>query len=110
MSIPREAYSETVLDDEKVQNYLRQETRSWLGLPVTSPVDLPTVPPDLAARLLRVEEYTQSHRDQWGCWEFPFCASYWAGTLWRAETDERRSLQAIDGLLNRLSGHVGAVA
>jgi len=78
---------DTMLDNESVRRHLERTTRSWLGLPVSAPVDVPQLPCRLAARLLRVEEYEQSHRDRWGCWEFSFCASHRRGKLWDPEID-----------------------
>ena len=37
--------------------------------------------------LLRVEEYEQVHRDQWGCWEHGFSENFWNGRLWVPEVD-----------------------
>jgi hypothetical protein len=59
--------------------------RAWLGLPAGR--DVPTMPERLARRLLRAEEYEQSHRDQWGNWEFAFCDAYREGRLWEPDLD-----------------------
>ena len=81
------------LDSPALAAYLEETVRAWLGVPAPAPV--PTLPPELARRFLRVEEYEQEHRDQWGCWEFSFGESYRAGTLWEPEVDrwlaERRA-------------------
>ena len=71
--------------------------RSWLGLPAG--VEAPTLPDELARRLLRLEEYESPHRDQWGNWEFGFCEAYREGRLWEPDVDRwaaerRRELAA----------------
>jgi len=57
------------------------------------------MPESLARLLLRVEEHDQTHRDQWGCWEFGFSDNYRRSRLWVPEVDEwladcRRGLAA----------------
>ena len=60
-------------------------TRAWLGLPPGR--DVPSMPEPLARRLLRLEEYEHSARDQWGNWEFAMCEAYREGRLWEPDVD-----------------------
>src|SRR5579864_5361021 len=60
-------------------------TRAWLGLPPGH--DVPSMPEPLARRLLRLEEYEHSARDQWGNWEFAMCEAYREGRLWEYDVD-----------------------
>jgi peptidoglycan/xylan/chitin deacetylase (PgdA/CDA1 family) len=60
-------------------------TRAWLGLSPERAV--PQMPDQLARRLLRLEEYEHSHRDQWGNWEFAMCEAYREGRLWEPDVD-----------------------
>jgi len=69
--------------------------RVWLGLAPDR--EVPTLPPALARRLLRLEEYEHRHRDQWGNWEFGFCEAMRDGRLWEPDVDrwvheQRRAL------------------
>jgi hypothetical protein len=59
-------------------------TRAWLGLAAG---DVPQMPEPLARRLLRLEEYEHAHRDQWGNWEFGFCAAYRDSRLWEPDVE-----------------------
>jgi hypothetical protein len=78
-----------------VEAYLEDAVRLWLGLPRSAPVQPPKLPRSLARLVLRAEEHENSHRDQWGCWEFGFSENYRAGRLWAPEVDrwvaERRA-------------------
>lgn len=81
--------------------YLDATVQTWLGLPTGASV--PTLPTDLARRLLRIEEYERTHRDQWGCWEYGFCESHREGRLWEPDVDtwsaeQRRRLAASTAL------------
>ena len=60
-------------------------TRAWLGLGPDR--EVAQLPDDLARRLLRIEEYEHSYRDQWGNWEFGLCAAFRAGRLWEPDID-----------------------
>jgi hypothetical protein len=77
----------TIFDNPAVGTHLERTVRAWLGLPVTARLPVPELPEELAARLLRVEEYEESHRDQLGRWEFAFSSSYRVGKLWEPELD-----------------------
>ena len=74
----------TRLSEEAVA-HVSDVARAWLGLSVTSAV--PRMPEALARRLLRIEEYEQPHRDQWGNWEFGFGASFREGRLLEPDVD-----------------------
>ena len=67
--------------------YLEATVRAWLGVPADANVAIPPLPPELARRLLRLEEYERDHRDQWGCWEYGFCESFREGRLWEPDVD-----------------------
>lgn len=69
------------------QEYLERTLRTWVGAAHDADADIAPLPDRLARRLLRVEEYERSHRDQWGCWEFGQCESFREGTLWVPELD-----------------------
>ncbi len=68
-----------------VRDHLDATVRSWLGL--RGETATPTLPEELARRLLRVEEYENGHRDQWGNWEFAFCEAFRTGRLWEPDVD-----------------------
>ncbi len=79
--------------------HLEATVRTWLGVPASADVAVPPLPPELARRLLRVEEYERDHRDQWDCWEYAFCESYREGRLLEPDVDlwvaeRRRELAA----------------
>jgi hypothetical protein len=75
------------LDVGAARNHVDAMVRTWLGVPATAPVDVPQLPESLARRLLRVEEYEDRHRDQWGCFEHSFSEAYRRGCLWTPEVD-----------------------
>ena len=75
------------LSSGAVREHLDRTVRTWLGIPASARVPTPTLPIQLAHRLLRVEEYECQHRDQWGCWEYGFSESFWRGALWVPEVD-----------------------
>jgi peptidoglycan/xylan/chitin deacetylase (PgdA/CDA1 family) len=85
---------------DSARRHVAAMTRAWLG--VTTPTaDVPAMPDALARRLLRLEEFEHSHRDQWGNWEFAFCDAYRDGRLWQPDVDRwlddcRRQL-GLDG-------------
>jgi peptidoglycan/xylan/chitin deacetylase (PgdA/CDA1 family) len=95
--------------------YLAATVRTWLGVPASASAAVPALPPELARRLLRDEEYEREHRDQWGCWEYGFCESYREGRLWEPDVDrwvtERRRELAASVQLEPLwpDGHEFAV-
>jgi peptidoglycan/xylan/chitin deacetylase (PgdA/CDA1 family) len=68
-----------------VTAHLDAITRAWLA--AGPDADIPRMPDQLARRLLRLEEYEQEHRDQWGNWEFAFCEAYREGRLWEPDVD-----------------------
>jgi peptidoglycan/xylan/chitin deacetylase (PgdA/CDA1 family) len=69
------------------ERHLAETVRIWLGLP-SDAAPPPRLPERIARRLLREEEYEQTHRDQWGNWEFGFSESYREGVLLVPEADE----------------------
>jgi hypothetical protein len=79
-----------------LDGYLCETVRVWLGLPASQRGVVPSLPEPLVRRLLRVEEYERPRRDQWDCWEFRFCESYWGGVLWDPEIDRWLVEQAAD--------------
>jgi hypothetical protein len=85
----------TPLAAPETRRYLDEAVRVWLGLPAGAGVELPVLPERLARLLLRLEEYENAHRDEWGCWEFGFSENFHAGRLWVPEIDrwvaERRA-------------------
>ncbi len=74
-------------DDAVVTRYLDRTVRSWFGIPAGTDLPVQSLPDDLARLLLRVEEYDHPHRDQWGCWEYPFSENFRNGRLWVPEVD-----------------------
>jgi len=86
---------------ESARAHVEMLTRAWLGLPRGR--DAPLMPEQLARRLLRVEEYEHSARDQWGNWEFAMCEAYRQGRLWEPDID-RWLLQHGDAALPRWPG------
>ena len=71
--------------NDAARRHVDETVRVWLGLPAGATV--PQLPDPLARRLLRVEEYEQPHRDQWGNWEFGFSESFREGRLWEPDVD-----------------------
>jgi hypothetical protein len=67
------------------RQHVDETVRVWLGLPTGASV--PQLPDNLARQLLRVEEYEQPHRDQWGCWEYGFGEAFREGRLWEPDVD-----------------------
>jgi len=74
-------------DVPAIAEYLERTVRSWLGVTPETGIALPSLPENLARLFLRVEEYDQLHRDQWGCWEYGFSENFWQGRLWIPEVD-----------------------
>lgn len=72
----------------KTQKYLNKTIREWLGIPNTSDVELPKMPDRLQRLFLRIEEYENSCRDQWGEWEHTYSENYQEGKLWIPEVDQ----------------------
>ena len=70
------------------RSHLEATVREWLGLRESAGASVPQLPERLARRLLRLEEYEESHRDQWDCWEYGFSESYRNGTLLEPEIDD----------------------
>lgn len=56
----------------RVEQYLEETVRIWLGLRERRPATLPTLPNRLSRLLLRLEEHEDPRRDRWGCWDFEF--------------------------------------
>jgi peptidoglycan/xylan/chitin deacetylase (PgdA/CDA1 family) len=87
-----------MIDTAAVRDHVDATVHTWLGLRHDEAA--PTLPPELARRLLRVEEHEQPHRDQWGNWEFAFCEAYRAGKLWEPEIDrwlvEQRTARELE--------------
>jgi len=87
--------ADPVVDSPEARRYLDETVRVWLGLPADAGVEPPALPDRLARLLLRLEEYENAHRDEWGRWEFDFSENFHAGRLWVPEVDrwvaERRA-------------------
>jgi hypothetical protein len=67
--------------------YLDDTVHVWLGLPRRAAVKAPSLPPRLARRLLRLEEYERPGRDAWGCWDHSFSENFGEGLLAVPEID-----------------------
>ena len=89
------------LDSPRIRDHLQTTVCTWLGLPREDQKKAPILPKYLRSLLLREEEFTIRHRDQWGCWEHGASDNYRRGKLWTAEIDEwvakERSALAQDG-------------
>ena len=75
--------------------HLTALVQEWVGAPSNLAVE--ELPDNLARLLLRLEERENSHRDQWGNWEYGFSENFRRGQLWVPEVDlwvsaERRRL------------------
>lgn len=75
------------LSNKNIQVYLQDTLGLWLNIPKSSSNELPVMPPHLAARFLRLEEFENDYRDQWNGWDFSYCRSFHEGRLWRADVD-----------------------
>lgn len=93
--MPTSAPAASLFEAAATRAYLEDTVRVWLGLPVGADIEAPTLPEQLARRLLRLEEYETERRDRWGRWEFNFSESFSAGQLREPELDrwvaERRA-------------------
>src|SRR6266571_1860178 len=78
--------SADVVDAPETRRYLDDVTRVWLGLGDRG-VDVPQLPGPLARLLLRLEEYEDRGRDQWGCWSVSESDNFQRGALREPEID-----------------------
>lgn len=79
--------TEDAIDTPPVRAHLDEFVRSGIGLPRSSPEQVPQLPRELIRLLMRVEEYELSHRDQWNNWEYGFSDNFRRGRLWEPEVD-----------------------
>ncbi|MEP6977175.1 MAG: hypothetical protein ABI948_03900 [Thermoleophilia bacterium] len=86
LAVPKPLQSSEVLQSLGTRRYLSQTVRVWLGI-ADAHTEVPTLPPELARILMRLEEYELSHRDRWGCWDFGSSENFHAGNLWDPEID-----------------------
>jgi hypothetical protein len=80
----------TVLDSTETSTrraYVDRTVRIWLGLPASSGLETPHLPPELERRFLRLEEYERPERDAWGCWDHSFSENFHDGRLTVPEVD-----------------------
>ena len=75
----------SLVDAPEVAKYLDDTVRVWLG--VERARGAPQLPPRLARRLLRLEEYETARRDRWGCWDHEYSESFRVAEIdrWVAE-------------------------
>jgi len=78
----------TMLEKSETLQYLEKTVRSWLGISKSLQTTVPVMPEYLQRLFLRIEEYENPCRDQWGEWEHPYSENYQLGKLWVPEVDE----------------------
>lgn len=71
----------------RVDQYVTRTLGTMLGLPAGQRGAMSSLPTHLRRLLLREEEYSPQHRDQWDNWEHPFAENFLRQALWTPELD-----------------------